>query len=156
MRWAKACVIDNRSFASFATASLNPSNRSIGCRFGPVVNQGARASLCKPCLDKSGPIWLEEIPVFREQNCEHCGRPVLTPSRWKLRRAICIQRNAAPHWRRRVLNNFGPCADRNVECPRYSRKFTPKRIDRRFCSVTCKQAAYSKRDRSIKQYHITH
>jgi hypothetical protein len=40
--------------------------------------QGVRASFCKPCLDKSCPMRLEEIPIFREENCIHCRRPVFT------------------------------------------------------------------------------
>src|SRR5215470_1401589 len=56
---------------------------------GPVVGQGTLASLCKPCLDKCVPIWLKQMPLFLEQNCENCERPVFTPNRWKPRRAIC-------------------------------------------------------------------
>jgi len=135
---------------------LRPSEPAYRVPLGAVVGQGQYAWFCKPCLDKSVPLWLEEIPPFREQNCEHCGRPVLTPSRWKLRRAICIQRNAAAHWRRRVLNNFGPCADRNVNARATVGNSRQNVLMGVYCSVTCKQAAYSKRDRGIKQYHITH
>ena len=156
MRWAKACVIDNRSFAGFATASLNPSNRSIGCRSVLSLTRALVRHFANRAWTNRGPYNLKRSPFFGSKIASICGRPVLTPSRWKLRRAICIQRNAAAHWRRRVLNNFGPCADQNVNARATVGNSRQNVLMGVYCSVTCKQAAYSKRDRSIKQYHITH
>src|SRR5262249_28786070 len=90
------------------------------------------------------PMWLEEIPLFRKQNCEHCGRPAFIPSRWKPKRVICSSkcRNALKTARAKELRTL-----RRVEreCPICRRKFTPKRIDARYCSGACKQAAYRSR-----------
>jgi hypothetical protein len=107
---------------------------------GPVVGKGKNAWLCKGCLGKSGPIWLQEMPLFREQSCEHCRRPVFTPAKWKLKRAICSAkcRGALDTARAKLARALRRSAR---ECPCCRRKFTPKRIDGRYCSVACKQVA---------------
>jgi hypothetical protein len=125
----------------FCHRELAPLEPIYRLALGRVAGKGTRAALCKGCLDKSGPIWLEEIPVFREQNCEHCGRPVFTPSHWKRNRAICSPkcRGALETSRAKQLRTLRRT---ERECPIYRRKFTPKRIDGRYCSIACKQAAY--------------
>jgi len=130
----------------FCHRELQPLEPIYRLPLGPVVGQGVRAWFCKACLDKSGPIWLEKIPVFREQNCEHCARPVFTPSRWKLKRAICSPkcRGALDTARAKELRTLRRS---ERQCPQCGRRFTPKRTDGRFCSGACKQAAYRLRMR---------
>jgi hypothetical protein len=125
----------------FCHRELAPLEPIYRLALGRVASKGTRASLCKGCLDKSGPIWLEEIPAFREQPCEHCGRPVFTPNKWKLKKAICSAKcrgalDTARAKRARTTRRVAP------ECPRCKRRFTPKRIDACYCSIACKQAAY--------------
>jgi hypothetical protein len=76
-------------FCQFCHLELEALEPIYRLSLGPVVGQGVRAWFCKPCLDKSVPIWLDQIPVFREQNCEHCKRPVFIPLNWKPKRTIC-------------------------------------------------------------------
>jgi len=76
-------------FCQICNRQLAPVEPIYRLQLGASTNVGRRASLCKSCLDHFGPTRLYQISPFREQNCEHCGRPVLTPSRWKQKRAIC-------------------------------------------------------------------
>jgi hypothetical protein len=128
-------------FCQFCHRELHPLEPIYRLPVGPVVGQGRYAWFCKPCLDKSGPKWLSEIPLSREQNCERCGRPVFIPSRWKPKRPICSAKcrgalETAKAKQRRTSRRV------ERECPICRRKFTPKRIDARYCSGACKQAAY--------------
>src|SRR5262249_3847371 len=96
-----------------------------------------------------GPQMAGRDPFFREQSCEHCGRPIFTPGGWKpYRRAICSRkcRGALETARAKELRSLRR-AER--ECLRCRRRFTPKRIDGQYCSVACKQAAYRPENRTV-------
>src|SRR5262249_16860240 len=89
------------------------SNQGLLLPLGAVVGQGVRASFRKPCLDKSCLLWLEEIPIFREENCIHCRRPVFTPAKWEPKRPS-VRPNAEVPAKRHESRNFAPCAEPNA------------------------------------------
>jgi|SRR6516165_7825309 len=53
-----------------------------------------------------------------------------------------FRRNAALHSKRRRAKQLRTLRSSERECPRCGRKFLPKRIDGRYCSLACKRAAY--------------
>jgi|SRR6516225_6287625 hypothetical protein len=125
----------------FYHRELGPLEPIYRLPLGRVAGQGIRASLCKGCLDKSVFVWLDEIPLFREQNCEHCGRPIFHSKPLEIEPANLFsqmpQRTyTARAKERRTLRRP------ERKWPRCHRTFTPKRIDARYCSPACKQAAY--------------
>jgi len=128
-------------FCQICNRQLAPVEPIYRLQLGAPINHGWRASLCKNCLDHFGSTRLYQIPPFREQDCEHCGRPVLTPSRWKPKRAICSAkcRGALETKRAKQLRAWRRS---ERECWHCRKKFAPKRIDQRYCSLACKQAAY--------------
>jgi len=99
-------------FYQICGGQIEPVEPIVRLQLGAAINHGWRASLCKGCLDQFAPTRLRQIPLFRKQDYEHCGRPVFTPSRWRPKRAIA-QRNAAVHSRLKESNNFEPGEDPN-------------------------------------------
>jgi len=99
-------------FCQICNRQLAPVEPIYRLQLGASINHGWRASLCKSCLDHFGSTRLYRISSFREQNCEHCGRPVLTPSCWKPKRAICSAKCRSA-LETKEPNNFEPGADPN-------------------------------------------
>jgi hypothetical protein len=99
-------------FCQICNRQLEPVEPIYRLQLDAAINHGWHASLCKGRLDQFASTRLRQIPLFREQDCEHCGRPVFTPSRWRPKRAI-VQRNAAVHSRLEAPNNFEPGEDSN-------------------------------------------
>jgi hypothetical protein len=101
---------------------------------------------CAHCFKKrfSNP-WIDRI---FETECLGCGRPLVFYGERALRSQTCNERCRITYYVKQA--KMRRTMERDVKvCPQCQRVFKPRRIDSRYCSNVCRQAAYRVR-RSVE------
>ncbi len=106
-----------------------------------------RTVLCESCA----PEWLSpERDDVVTQLCAHCERPMVSRLKLsELRRTLCSESCLRAY--RNQLRNEKRAEERKKICEVCGKEFTATRQDAKTCSAGCKQNAYRRRKREVKQ-----
>jgi endogenous inhibitor of DNA gyrase (YacG/DUF329 family) len=91
------------------------------------------------------PDWLSWGERYLEGTCGYCGKPILLSVREiRHRKVVYCSRRCA---RRGLYRERAAKLKPTLTCARCGKSYTPERRSSRFCSGTCRQAAYRERAR---------